>query len=138
MANTISHEGIIEFLKGTSVYVRIVQSSACAGCKIASHCATSESKIKQVEVTVADPSRYNVGDKVTVHASESAGFTAVLYGFIIPFIVMTGTIFGTYWWLGSEQEHIAALIGLATLVPYYAILYLCKGYFKRKITFYIA
>ena len=53
MENRIRHEGIIEAVDGATARVRILQVSACAGCKIASHCHTSDSKEKIVDVDIA-------------------------------------------------------------------------------------
>ena len=51
MSNKIKHSGVVDGVDGTTVRVRILQSSACSACKVASHCNASETKEKLVEVT---------------------------------------------------------------------------------------
>ncbi len=61
----IRHSGVVDAIDGECVRVRILQTSACAACKIAGHCNASESKEKIIEVfRVADSARFKVGDKI--------------------------------------------------------------------------
>ena len=69
MSTKISHSGVIESMEGNSVHVRIVQTSACAACKVAGYCNAAESKEKIVDVAPVDISLYKVGQVVTVSAS---------------------------------------------------------------------
>lgn len=135
MNKQISHKGNIEAISGNEIMVRILQTSACAGCKIASHCASSESKEKIVEVHDEDATRFTIGETVNVIASGSAGEKAVFFGFVIPFFVLIAAIFGAY--LAKASEPMCGIIGLASLLPYYALLYLCRSYFKKIIRFQI-
>ena len=67
----ISHSGIIESVAGDCVKVRILQTSACAACKVAAHCSASESKEKIVDVfNVRNTASLKVGDPVMVSASR--------------------------------------------------------------------
>ena len=50
MRNKISHSGVIDRIDGGHVKVRIVQTSACAACKVAGYCNAAESKEKIVDV----------------------------------------------------------------------------------------
>ena len=50
MSESINHNGIIEKIDGGTVYVRIIQQSACSGCHAKSMCTASESKEKIIEV----------------------------------------------------------------------------------------
>ena len=52
MSTDIKHCGVVDEVEDGCVKVRIVQSSACASCKVASHCNASENKEKVVEVPV--------------------------------------------------------------------------------------
>ena len=52
MSESINHNGIIEKIDGGTVYVRIIQQSACSGCHAKSMCTASESKEKIIEVPV--------------------------------------------------------------------------------------
>lgn len=135
MNNSITHNGVIEAIESNTVKVRIVQSSACSGCKIASHCSTSESKVKVIEVVTEKPLEYNVGDTVEVIASDTVGRLAVTYGFAIPLIVMIIAAATSY--LRGYSDVVTGIFCLASIAAYYAALYLTKGYFKRVIVFSI-
>ena len=66
------------------IKVQIVQTSACAACKVASHCNAAESKIKIVDVFTTDTASYQVGQEVTVWASKDVANRALLLGFGAP------------------------------------------------------
>ncbi len=132
----ISHSGIIESITDQCVKVRILQTSACAACKVARHCNASESKEKIVDVlNVSDTNRLKVGDNVVVWASKDVANRALLLGFGIPFLVMVGVLFLVLQLTGNEAK--AAVSGLLALVPYYGVLYVCRHKIQQKMAFYL-
>ena len=64
MNNKIRHEGIIDSIERECVHVRILQTSACAACKVAGYCNAAEAKEKIVDVYHTDVSGLKVGDAV--------------------------------------------------------------------------
>ena len=46
MSNKIRHEGVIDSIDEGCVHVRILQTSACAACKVAGYCNAAEAKEK--------------------------------------------------------------------------------------------
>ncbi len=135
MSNKIKHSGVVDSVDGESVKVRILQSSACSGCKVASHCNASETKEKWVDVVVEEGTRYQVGDSVVVVADAAVGFQASLYGYLLPLLCMVLTLVIILNLTGSEGT--AALAALGILIPYYLGLYLFRNRLKRKLTFHI-
>ena len=135
MSTKISHSGVIESMEGNSVHVRIVQTSACAACKVAGYCNAAESKEKIVDVTPVDISLYKVGQVVTVSASGRVAARALLWGFGIPFLVLVGVLFAALQVSGSEG--VAALSALAALVPYYGLLWLFREKMREQLAFSI-
>ena len=117
MSNKIKHSGVVDGVDGTTVRVRILQSSACSACKVASHCNASETKEKLVEVTTSDASQYHVGDSVRVLADTSVGFRASWYGYLLPLVLM--------------------VVALVTVLKVYICLYLLRGKLKRRLSFSI-
>ena len=117
MSNKIKHSGVVDGVDGTTVRVRILQSSACSACKVASHCNASETKEKLVEVTTSDASQYHVGDSVRVLADTSVGFRASWYGYLLPLVLMVVALVTVLKVSGSEG--MAALSSLGILIPYY-------------------
>lgn len=136
MAESIRHTGIVVAIDEPHIKVRIVQTSACAGCRISSHCNTSESKVKEVDVYDGDASRQlTVGDTVVVSASRAIVVRAMFYGFGLPLAVMLVAIVATS--AATPNETIAALAALSLLAPYYLLLYLLRDKVGAKVTFKI-
>lgn len=132
----ISHEGMVDSVSKGCVHVRIVQNSACASCKIATYCTSAESKEKLVDVYTSKTSQYQVGDKVEVMARLSVGFRAVLFAFVIPAVLLFSVPFIAIYGFHLTEDK-AALTGLASLIPYYTLLYMLKGFFKKIMIFQI-
>lgn len=135
MSNKIKHSGVVENIMGDSVQVRIVQTSACAACKVAGYCNASESKEKLVDIYHADTRNLKVGDVVTVTASTQVAAQALLLGFGLPFVVLVAVLIAVLLITGNEGA--AALSGLAALVPYYAVLFLFRNRIRDKLSFSI-
>ena len=135
MSNKIKHSGVVEKIMDDCIQVRIVQTSACAACKVAGYCNASESKEKLIDVYHADSHHLNVGDVETVTASTQVAAHALLLGFGLPFVVMVTVLVIVLQTTGSEGR--AALSGLLALVPYYAVLYLFRNRLRDKLSFSI-
>lgn len=58
-------------------------------------CSSSESKEKTIEVTDCDSMNYNVGDFVEITGQTSMGMMAVLWAFILPFLILIISLFST-------------------------------------------
>lgn len=135
MSLDIKHCGVVDEIEGDRVKVRIVQSSACASCKVASHCNASENKEKIVEVFVGDTSRYAVGDDVLVVASQRMGTFAVVLSSVVPLFIIVAVLACVLAVTGSEP--VAALSSIAALAPYYLILYMCRDKIRARLSFKI-
>jgi sigma-E factor negative regulatory protein RseC len=135
MSSNISHSGVVESVEDGCVHVRIVQTSACAACKVAGYCNASESKEKMVDVYTADTQRYSVGQAVTVMASRQVAAHALLLGFGLPFLVLVGVLVVVLQMTGNELW--AALAGLLSLAPYYLLLYFFRNRLRDKLSFWI-
>lgn len=136
MENSIRHDGIIEQVSEGHIRVRIVQTSACAGCKVAAHCHTAEAKDKVVDVMgVADARRWKVGDAVVVSTASSMAGRALLIGFGLPLLLMLAVLVATM--AAGCSEGMSALLMIVSLVPYYIIVWLCRHRIARDITFKI-
>lgn len=133
MTTEIKHSGIVDEIKGDCVKVRIVQSSACASCKIAGHCNASESKEKIVDVYDRGASRLAVGDSVVVIASQRMGYFAVMLSSVIPLFVLIAVLAIVLAVTGSEVA--AAVSSLCSLLPYYLVLYAFRDKIKTRLSF---
>lgn len=135
MENKITHSGVIDSISNGCIHVRIVQTSACAACKVAGYCNAAESKEKIVDVCCDSVAAYHVGQPVTVTASGRVAAQALLWGFGMPFIILVAVLFIVLQLTGSEG--MAALSGLAALVPYYGVLWLLRDRMRRQLAFSI-
>jgi sigma-E factor negative regulatory protein RseC len=136
MSTKISHSGIVESIEDGCVKVRIVQTSACAACKVAGYCNAAESKEKIVDVFGdATAKELAVGQPVTVTTSGQVAAKALLWGFGLPFVVMVAVLVLVLWLTGSEGK--AALSGLAALIPYYILLWLLRNRMRQQLAFSI-
>ena len=135
MSQKISHSGVVERIEGDCIKVRIVQTSACAACKVASHCNAAESKVKIVDVFGCDTTNYSTGQEVTVWASRDVANRALLLGFGVPFLLRVCVLLIAL--RLTANEGLAALWALGSLVPYYFALWLLRNRIQRGISFQI-
>lgn len=115
------------------VKVRILQTSACAACKVASHCNASDKKEKIVEVFCDDAASYQKGQEVRVTASKQVAANALLLGFGLPFLLLILILIVTLKLSGNEG--VAAIAALASLAPYYLVLWLFKDRIRQRLAF---
>ena len=135
MSQKISHAGVIESIDGDSIKVRIVQTSACAACNVAGHCNAAESKVKIVDVVGADATRYQLGQEVVVWASKDVANKALVLGFGLPFLLMIAVLVIVLH--VTDNEGVAALSALGSLLLYYGLLWLRRESIQRGISFRI-
>ncbi|MDR0973684.1 MAG: SoxR reducing system RseC family protein [Prevotellaceae bacterium] len=135
MASQIEHQGIVESIDGDCCVVRIVQTSACASCTARSLCSSAETKEKLITGRSAVDG-IHVGDSVRIVGRTSVGLKAVLYAFVIPFLIVIVTLFSV-----SDLTHIgeagAGMIALLALVPYYGAVYLLRNRLTKELIFSI-
>lgn len=134
MSNKISHSGVISSISDSCIKVQIVQTSACAACKVASHCNVAESKVKIVDV-FCDTKDYHVGQQVVVWASKDVANNALLLGFGIPFLLLVCVLMIALKFTGSEGA--AALSAIGSLVPYYLLLWAMRHRIQKQISFHV-
>jgi sigma-E factor negative regulatory protein RseC len=129
----IEHDGIVQDSGNGSVTVKISSASACSGCLAEGSCTMSGKEEKIINVTGS----YNVspGDKVTVLLQQSAGFTALFLGYIIPLLLVVTLL--AILISASVNELTAGLCSIGILIPYYSTLRLFRDRIGKKFTFTI-
>ena len=135
MSNKISHSGVVDSIADGVVKVRILQTSACAACKVAGMCHASESKEKMIDVRCDDASAYAKGQSVVVTASPQIAARATLLGFGIPLLILVMVLITVLGVTGNEGA--AALLALVALAPYYIVLWLLRERMGRSVSFQI-
>ena len=135
MNQRIRHCGIVERVEDDCVHVRIVQTSACAACKVASYCNAAESKEKIIDVFCNSVAEYSVGQQVVVSTSGQVAAKALLWAFGVPFVLLMTVLVLVLLLTGNEGW--AALSALVALIPYYIILWLFRDKMREQLAFQI-
>lgn len=130
---TIEHKGIVQKNNNESVNVLIISESACSGCHAESMCSMANSKEKNVEVKGC----FNVkeGDQVTVTLEQSAGYRALLLGYLIPLLLVLAILIIMI--SAGAGELASGIFAIVSLLPYYLILYLLREKINEKFIFSI-
>lgn len=127
----INHEGVVTSNSGKSVFVSISSQSACSGCHAKGSCGILGTTSKIVEVKGS----YDVqpGDIVNVLMEQSAGFTALFFGYLLPFISLLAVLITMI--SLNIAELTAGLVSLGSLLPYYLVLFLFRNKLGEKFSF---
>jgi len=128
----VCHDGTVISRKDNHVQVKITARSACADCHAKSMCTAADMQEKIIDAVAGEP--LWPGDTVTIKMQEKMGRLALVYGFILPFIVLVGVLFALF--LTGSSETKAALIALGSLVPYYLLLYLFREKVEKEFVFF--
>ncbi|HBT86788.1 MAG: SoxR reducing system RseC family protein [Fermentimonas sp.] len=131
----IEHEGIIEKINGNQITVRIIQKSACSSCHAKGACIAADSKEKLVNIS-DNTGQFFEKEKVIIEGKESMGYTAILWAFVVPLIILISILVLSLNYL-QQSETEAALISIIALVPYYFILYLFRNKMANSFKFSI-
>ena len=135
MNTKISHSGVIEEIQGDGVKVRIVQTSACAACKVAGYCNAADKKEKIIDVRCADAQAYKTGQTVTVSASGQVAARALLWAFGLPFVILIIVLVCVLY--VTKNEGLAAISSLLALVPYYLMIWTQRNRLREQLSFTI-
>lgn len=131
----IQHDAVVERIEGDKVIVRVEKRGACAGCHAKGICGESGSE-RIIEVRTPYASEFKTGDKVVVALLKpSMGISSVVWGYLLPLIVLVATLFGCKS-LGVEDGP-SALASIVAVALYYVGIYFTRKIFERKIEFTI-
>jgi positive regulator of sigma E activity len=93
--------------------------SGCSACH-KSLCMLGDSKAKEIEIRVSKH-ELKIGDEVLVKINPSSGYKAVAFLYLLPFLLMLGSLI--FFLDIGYSEGISGLTSLAMLIPYFGILY---------------
>jgi sigma-E factor negative regulatory protein RseC len=128
----IEHEGVVTQVKENSLYVNLINISSCSGCHVKGFCNVSDVDHKTIEIFHPDK-KISKGDTVTVNYEKTLGPLALLFGYIIPFLLVVVTLVISL--AITENEGISGLLSLSVLLPYYTLLFLYRNLLKTKFAF---
>ncbi len=132
LSSEIKHTGFVKEVNGTSLIVNIVNQSACSTCHAQGACSVSDFQDKEIEIGNVY-GNYSLGQEITVVFKETQGFTALFYGYVLPFILVLVTLIVAV--SAFDNELIGGLLALAILIPYYITIYFFRHLLKRIFTF---
>jgi sigma-E factor negative regulatory protein RseC len=133
--NEISHIGTIERIQNSIIYVRIISTASCVSCSANGSCSASDLEEKIIEVAEPKNHNHSIGATVFVTLQQSAGTQAVLLGYVYPLIVLVTAVM--IFLNVFDNQGVAGLLALLTLIPYYLILYLTRKKQERYFSFKI-
>ncbi len=126
MAEIIRHKGIVLNVHGDTAEVQITPSDACSACAARGACngkPTTESGNRIIECQTQGK-ELHAGDAVEVTLSKKMGWKAVLLAYILPFVVLAGTL--AVLDLSTANEALAGTVALCVTGVYYLVLGLFK------------
>ena len=128
---TLFHKGKVNKADNNSVLVEISTGTACSGCHAEGACGITGQTVKYVEVT----GHFNVkpGDEVTVQVEQSAGYTALALGYLLPLVILIASL--AVLTSFNVPELIAGCVSVLLLLPYFGILFLLRKRIDDKFTF---
>lgn len=129
---TINHIGFVESVNDQTATVKINSQSACASCHAKGACTAADQSEKVLTVGTGGR-EYSAGEQVRVFIAKRTGLRAVAYGYFYPFLVLM-TILVLLTSLGFSELQ-AGLWSLASLVPYYLVIYMLKDRISNSFTF---
>lgn len=128
----IKHKGYVREVGENSLIVTIINQSACSTCHAQGACTVSDFQDKEIEISHFTK-QYSPGQEVTILFKESQGFTALFYGYILPFLLVLATLIVMT--SVSDNELLGGLLSLAVLIPYYTTLYFFRHLLKKVFKF---
>ena len=132
-SGTIIHPGIIERIAGDRVFIRILSQSACSSCHAKGACTIADVEEKIIEADIDPSGNRKPGEQVMVKMEESLGHKAVLMGYVLPLVVLVGSVI--LFLSLFKHEGLAALLSILMLVPYYFTLYLFRKRLRKEFRF---
>lgn len=135
MSQSIQHRGRVERIEGDKVYVRVEQQTACAGCHARGMCGEKGAE-RIIEVQTPYASSFESGERVVVALLRpSMGWSSVVWGYVLPLVVLLVTLFGLK--AVGKEDGIAAVASIAAVAIYYVAMYVMRHKFEKRIQFTI-
>ena len=134
-AETISHEGIVTKITDDELEIKILAQSACAACHAKSACGMGEQAEKILTVPRPKDKAFEINQKVNVRMAIGQGNKAAILAYLLPILLLLAVLF-TCLGLGLDDGP-SALISIASLIPYYIVLYLQRDKLKKKFEYSI-
>lgn len=131
MRGFIQHPGSVSAIKDGRMQISLSETGGCSACH-RSLCVLGEAGPRQVDVPLSrEP--FRVGDPVLVQIAPSAGYAALFWLYLFPFLLMIAALGGMMAW--QHNEAWAGLAALVILFPYYFLLYVSRRNWRKPCEF---
>jgi sigma-E factor negative regulatory protein RseC len=132
--NEVTHTGFVKEILKRGIKVGISVQSGCASCQIKGACNMAEQSDKELEID-CNPNDYKLGQQVVIKLKSSQGMNALFLGYVLPFLVLllVMIIVSNL----TTDEGLIGIAALASLAPYYIVLYLYRNRIKKKFTYVV-
>jgi sigma-E factor negative regulatory protein RseC len=131
-SNKVIHNGFVKEINPGKITVGMTVLSGCASCQIKGACNMAEKTDKDIEIE-CDSSTYKIGQEVMVELETSLGLKAILFSYVLPLVIIITTLIIATSFI--KNELLVALLALASIIPYYLILYIFKKNISKKFTY---
>lgn len=118
-----------------TVTLALSDSHDCDGCPASRLCAAASSPDK-FTVWTSDISSLAPGDKVTVQGSERLHRKAIMLATVLPCFALIAVMVAVYILTAGDQLS-AAFAGIASMILFFFILYLCRNKIAHEFRFSI-
>lgn len=118
-----------------TVKVKISEDENCGECPAGKLCHNFSPDNDVMEISVANPSDYKVGDTVIVRGSEKLQAKAVMLINVIPTLAIIVVLIGVYLLTGSQLT--AGLCALGALAFFFIGIFLIRHKLAREFVFTI-
>lgn len=125
-------EGVVVSLSPGYVTVRIQQQSACAGCHARSWCVSSECAERELRLKTSGRT-FALGEVVTITAEERVGRLAVVLAFVLPLLLLLGSLITMQAFLPQLSEGLQVVSTLGLLSLYYLVLYAFREHLGKRL-----
>ncbi len=133
MDELIKHDGVVTKVENGKVFVLINSQSACSGCHAKGACGGMDCLDK--EIIAQSNETFEIGEQVKVCISNSLGLKALFWGYLLPFLILVGSIVVAIN-LGVTEDR-SAVIGISATALYYLLLYPFRGKLSKQFQFKI-
>ncbi len=128
----IIKSGIVESIDNKYIKVRIHNQSACSMCYSKGVCTSLGSGERVIDVENDGKHEVVPGDTVDIQMISSSGGMAVVFGYVVPFVILISVLLISSTFM---SEIASAIASLAFLVPYFMVLYFYRNRIKKYFRF---
>jgi positive regulator of sigma E activity len=128
----IAQKGTVEKVAGHLVKVSIHRDTACGHCHARGFCEMG-GRHKTIIESSDFTNGLKTGDHVEVIIEQRQGNKAVLFAYLIPFVLLMSILL-IMQGIGA-REWVTGLVALTSLVPYFLLLYFFRKKIKRTFSF---